>query len=191
VNDALAALRLKIGKDLGLIDEKKWNFLWIIDFPLIEYDENEQKHVAVHHPFTRPKASDLKYLEKNPKKVRSRAYDVVLNGWELGGGSIRIHNPEMQRKIFKILSISKSEGEKRYGFLLNAFKYGAPPHGGIAIGVDRLIALITKSDSLREVIAFPKTKNAEGLMVGSPSEIDESQLKELHLKLDFMKRRSE
>lgn len=165
------------------------NFLWITEFPLIEYDENEQKHVSVHHPFTSPKLEDMKFLEKHPEKTRSRAYDIVLNGWELGGGSIRIHDQEIQNKVFKTLGISKKESEKRYGFLLNAFKYGAPPHGGIALGVERVIALITKSDSLREVMAFPKNKNAEELMVGSPSEVDESQLKELHIKLDFVKKK--
>jgi len=189
VNDALGALRLKIGKDLGLIDEDKHNFLWVIDFPMLEFDEEEQRHVAVHHPFTSPKLEDMKYLESHPEKVRSRAYDIVLNGWELGGGSIRIHDPQVQRRVFKVLGLSKKQVEERFGFLLEAFKYGAPPHGGIAFGFDRLMALITKSPSLREVIAFPKNKNAEELMVGSPSQVSDEQLKELHIRLDFVKKR--
>ncbi len=189
VNDALAALRLRIGDDLGLIDKSKFNFLWVIDFPMLEFDENEQKHVAVHHPFTSPKPEDMKYMDKDPGKVRARAYDVVLNGWEIGGGSIRIHNQELQKKVFDVLGISKKEAKERYGFLLRAFEYGAPPHGGIALGVDRLITLITQSESLREVIAFPKNKDAEELMVGSPSEVDKNQLKELHLKLDIVKKK--
>ncbi len=189
VNDALAALRLKLGKDLGLIDDDKWNFLWIYDFPVVEFDENEQRHVAVHHPFTSPKDSDIKYLDKHPGKARAKAYDVVLNGWELGGGSIRIHDPEIQKKVFKAIGLSMKQAESQFGFLLEAFKYGAPPHGGIALGVDRLIAMITNNESIRDVIAFPKNKNAEELMVGSPSEVSDAQLKELHLKLDFVKKK--
>ncbi|MBN2367793.1 aspartate--tRNA ligase, partial [Candidatus Woesearchaeota archaeon] len=172
VNDALSALRLKLGKDLGMLDRNKYNFLWVIDFPMVEYDENEQRHVAVHHPFTSARPEDMNYLEKDPERVRARAYDVVLNGWELGGGSIRIHDPEVQRAVFKTIGLSKKEAEDRFGFLLEAFKYGAPPHGGLALGVDRVIAMITQSESIRDVIAFPKNKNAEELMVGSPSDVD-------------------
>ena len=187
VNDALAALRLKIGKQLGLIDENKYNFLWVYNFPMLEYDEEEQRHVAVHHPFTSPNPSELKYLETNPEKVNARAYDIVLNGWELGGGSIRIHDPEIQKRVFKAIGLSQKQAESQFGFLLEAFTFGAPPHGGIALGMERMIALMTKSDSIREVIAFPKNKNAESLLVGSPSEVDTSQLRDLHIKLDFVK----
>ena len=189
VNDALAALRLKIGKKLSLIDKNKWNFLWVIDFPVVEFDENEQRHVAVHHPFTSPKDEDMKYLDKDPGKARAKAYDVILNGWELGGGSIRIHDPEIQKKVFKTIGLSMKQAESQFGFLLESFKYGAPPHGGIALGVDRLLTLITNNESIRDVIAFPKNKNAEELMVSSPSEVSDAQLKELHLKLDFIKKK--
>ena len=188
VNDALAALRLKIGEKLGLIDENKFNFLWVTNFPMLEYDEDEERHVAVHHPFTSPNPNELKYLEKHPEKVNSRAYDIVLNGWEIGGGSIRIHDPEVQKKVFKAIGLDQKEAESRFGFLLDAFKYGAPPHGGLAIGVDRLITLITKSSSIRDVIAFPKNKNAEEMMVGSPSSVSQTQLKDLHIKLDHVKK---
>ena len=186
VNDALGNLRLNIAKKLGLIDEKKHNFVWITDFPLVEYDEDAQRHVAIHHPFTSPKDEDLALLDKEPAKVRAKAYDMVLNGVELGGGSIRIHKRDIQEKIFRILGISKQEADIKFGFLLEAFRYGAPPHGGLAFGLDRLIALLTKNESIREVIAFPKTKDAESLMEGAPAEVDNNQLKELHVKLDVI-----
>ena len=189
VNDALAALRLKIGKKLKLIEEDKYNFLWVYNFPMLEYDEDEQRHVAVHHPFTSPNPHELKDLEKHPDRVNSRAYDIVLNGWELGGGSIRIHDPEIQKRVFKAIGLSIKQAESQFGFLLDAFKYGAPPHGGIALGMERMIALMTKSKSIRDVIAFPKNKNAESLLVKSPSEVDPKQLKELHIKLDFVKKK--
>lgn len=187
VNDALGNLRVHLAKKLNLIKENTYEFVWVTDFPLVEYDENEQKHVAVHHPFTSPKEGDLELLDKEPEKAKAKAYDLTLNGVEIGGGSIRIHKPEIQEKIFKVLGISKKEAQNKFGFLLEAFKYGAPPHGGIAFGMDRIVAILTNNESIREVIAFPKTKNAESLMEGSPSEVDEKQLKELNIKLDIVK----
>jgi aspartyl-tRNA synthetase len=186
VNDALGNLRLHLAGKLGLIDDKKYNFVWVTDFPLVEYDENAQRHVALHHPFTSPKDEDLALLDKEPGKARAKAYDLALNGVELGGGSIRIHKSDVQEKIFRILGIGKQEADLKFGFLLEAFKYGAPPHGGIAFGLDRLIAMLTKNESIREVIAFPKTKDAESLMEGAPAEVDNQQLKELHVKLDVI-----
>ncbi|MBN1502750.1 aspartate--tRNA ligase [Candidatus Woesearchaeota archaeon] len=183
VNTALGALRLELGKRLELIDDTKYNFLWITDFPLVEFDENEQRHVAVHHPFTSPKQEDINFLDKSPEKARARAYDVVLNGYEVGGGSIRIHDPKLQERIFKVLKIPKKEARENFGFLLDAFKYGAPPHGGIAFGLDRLVTIITGQAAIRDVIAFPKTKNAESLMVGSPSQVNQAQLDELHIQI--------
>jgi aspartyl-tRNA synthetase len=188
VNDALGNLRIHLAKKLGLIKEGVYNFVWVTDFPLLEYDEDEQRHVAVHHPFTSPKDEDIPLLEKSPEKVRSKAYDITLNGVELGGGSIRIHRQDVQERMFKVLGISKQEAEKKFGFLLEAFRYGAPPHGGIALGLDRLVAILTGNESIREVIAFPKTKNAESLMDNAPSDVEEKQLKELHLSLDVVKK---
>jgi len=187
VNDALGALRVHLGKKLGLIPDN-YSFVWITDFPLVEYDEDEQRHMAVHHPFTSPKDEDIKLLEKSPEKAKAKAYDLTLNGVEIGGGSIRIHKREVQEKIFKILGISQKEAQEKFGFLLDAFRYGAPPHGGIAFGMDRVVAMLTGNESIREVIAFPKTKNAESLMEGSPSEVGEKQLKELNIKLDIVKK---
>ena len=188
VNDALGNLRILLAKKLNLIPTDTYEFVWVTDFPLIEYDEDEQKHVAVHHPFTSPKDDDIKLLDKEPEKAKAKAYDLALNGIEIGGGSIRIHKKEIQEKMFTILGISQKEAHKKFGFLLEAFKYGAPPHGGIAFGMDRIAAILTGDESIREVIAFPKTKNAESLMENSPSEVDEKQLKELNIKLDIIKK---
>jgi len=188
VNDALGNLRLNLAKKLNLIPKDTYNFVWITDFPLLEYDEDEQRHMAVHHPFTSPKDEDLKLVEKHPEKAKAKAYDLTLNGVEIGGGSIRIHKREVQELIFKTLGISEREAKIKFGFLLEAFKYGAPPHGGIAFGMDRIAALLTDNESIREVIAFPKTKSAESLMDGSPSEVSEKQLKELNIKLDVVKK---
>jgi len=188
VNDALGNLRVHLAKKLDLIPKDSYSFVWVTDFPLVEYDENEQRHMAVHHPFTSPKDEDLKLLDKEPEKAKAKAYDLTLNGVEIGGGSIRIHKREIQEKVFKVLGIAKKEAEEKFGFLLDAFKYGAPPHGGIAFGMDRIVALLTGNESIREVIAFPKTKSAESLMENSPSEVDEKQLKELNIKLDIIKK---
>jgi aspartyl-tRNA synthetase len=187
VNDALGNLRVHLGKKLNLIPKDTYNFVWVTDFPLFDYDEDQQRHVAVHHPFTSPKDEHIDLLEKDPGKVKAKAYDLTLNGVEIGGGSIRIHKSDIQEKAFKALGISKKEAEEKFGFLLEAFKYGAPPHGGIAYGMDRIVALITGNESIREVIAFPKNKNAESLMDGSPSEVAEDQLKELSIKLNVIK----
>ena len=157
VFDALAHLRLAFGKRLNLIDESKYEFLWVVDFPLLEYDEKEKRYVARHHPFTAPKDEDIDLLEKEPLKVRAKAYDMVLNGVEIGGGSIRIHSSDLQKRMFKVLGFSEEKAWERFGFLMEAFKYGAPPHGGIAYGLDRLAMIMTGSDTIRDVIAFPKT----------------------------------
>lgn len=183
VNDALANLRLKIAKISKIISNDKLEFVWVNKFPLYEFSTEEKRFVAKHHPFTSPDEETLDYLETEPEKVYSRAYDIVLNGIELGGGSIRIHNKDMQQKMFKALDISEEEAEAKFGFLLNALKYGTPPHGGIALGFDRLIMLLSGSASIRDVIAFPKTQKALCLMTDAPSEITDKQLKELHIKL--------
>ena len=187
VNDALGYLRVELAKKLNLIDNSHFNFIWVTDFPLVEYSEEEQKYVAVHHPFTSPKDEDLGLLEKAPEKARAKAYDVVLNGTEIGGGSIRIHKSDVQSRMFSVLGMSKEEAQQKFGFLLEAFKYGTPPHGGIAFGLDRIAAIITGNESIREVIAFPKNKAAESLMDDAPSEVSEKQLQELHVRLDFVK----
>ena len=179
----MGALRLHLGNKLNLIDKEKWDFFWVVDFPLVEYDEDEKRHIAVHHPFTSPKHDDIGLMDKHPLKVRAQAHDLVLNGVEIGGGSIRIHHRELQEKMFMLLGISKNEAEKKFGFLLNAFRYGAPPHGGLAFGVDRLISIICKEDNIREVIAFPKNKDAEDLMMQAPSQVSEKQLDELGIAL--------
>ncbi len=181
VNSVFAELRKHFAQRLNLIPENTFNFVWIVDFPLLEWDEKEERLVAVHHPFTHPKEEDLELLEKDPLKVRSKAYDIVLNGVEIGGGSIRIHKRELQERIFKILNISPFEAEEKFGFLLTALEYGAPPHGGIAFGLDRLIMLMLGKKSIRDVIAFPKTQKAQCLLTGAPSEVKIEQILELHL----------
>jgi len=188
VNDSLGNLRLHLAKKLDLIKKDDYSFLWVVDFPLFEFDEESQRHVAIHHPFTSPKEEDIHMLETDPSKVRSNAYDMVCNGVELGGGSIRIHKSDVQKKIFTALGISESEAQEKFGFLLEAFKYGAPPHGGIAFGLDRLAAMLAGKESIRDVIAFPKNKQAQSLMDGAPNDVDEKQLKELHIKLDLIKK---
>ena len=181
VNFILSELRNHLAKKLGLIPENKFSFVWIIDFPLFEWDEEENRLVSVHHPFTHPKEEDISFLETDPLKVKSRAYDIVLNGVEIGGGSIRIHKRELQEKIFKLLNISPEEAQEKFGFLLTALEYGAPPHGGIAFGLDRLIMLMLGKKSIREVIPFPKTQKAQCLLTGAPSEVRIEQILELHL----------
>ena len=181
----LGALRLKIAAELNLIDENKYNFLWVTEFPLFEYSEEENRLVAMHHPFTMVMDEDIDDLFKNPEKCRAKAYDIVLNGTEIGGGSIRIHQPEIQERMFEILGFTKEKAHEQFGFLLDAFKYGVPPHGGLAYGLDRVVMLMTHAKSIREVIAFPKTKDASCLMVKTPSVVDEKQLKELGISVKY------
>ncbi len=183
VAQALGNLRLELARQLDLIHNDEYRFLWVTRFPLVEWDEEEKRFVAVHHPFTSPLEADLDNLESNPAAVRARAYDLVLNGNEIAGGSVRIHRRDIQERIFQLLGISLEEAEAKFGFLLNAFRYGAPPHGGIAFGYDRLIALMAGVEFIRDVIAFPKTNTAASLMDGAPSEVDPTQLRELGLKL--------
>lgn len=181
----LGALRLELGSQMGLIDEDKFNFLWVTEFPLLEYSEEQERWVAMHHPFTMPLESDICYLDSEPWKARAAAYDIVLNGVELGGGSERIYNPEIQEKMFAALGFTQEEAYDRFGFLLDAFKYGVPPHAGLAYGFDRMMMLMTKADSIRDVIAFPKVKDASCLMTGAPGMVDDKQLDELEIKLDL------
>ncbi len=186
VYDQAGTLRLHMANELNLIPEGAdgpWEFLWVTDFPLVEWDEDTQRYYAMHHPFTSPRAEDLDKMETEPGAIRARAYDLVLNGNEIGGGSIRIHNRSVQNQMFKLLDIDAEEAQQRFGFLLDAFRYGAPPHGGLALGLDRIIMLLTGAQSLRDVIAFPKTQSAQEAMVGSPDVVDDKQLEELHIGL--------
>ena len=187
VNDAIGALRLKVGhsdfgKKSGLFEDR-WAPLWVVDFPMFEYDDDSERWNAVHHPFTAPKDGHEDYMDTDPGKCIAKAYDMVLNGWELGGGSIRIHRADVQSKVFSALNISKEDAQVKFGFLLDALQYGAPPHGGLAFGLDRLVTLMTKAESIRDVIAFPKTQRAQCLLTGAPSNVDEKQLRELHIRL--------
>ncbi|MBO5369169.1 MAG: aspartate--tRNA ligase [Clostridia bacterium] len=180
---SLGALRLEIAKRYNLIDNNKFNFLWVTDFPLLEYDEEENRYVAMHHPFTAPKDEDLALLDSDPGKVRAKAYDIILNGVELGGGSMRIYNSDLQQKMFEVIGLPAEEIEARFGFLIDAFKYGAPPHGGMAYGFDRMLMLLDGCDSIRDVIAFPKVQNASELMTNAPDVVDAKQLEELGIAI--------
>ena len=183
VFDSLGALRCEVAKQLGILDPKDYKFLWVTDFPLFEYDEEENRYVAKHHPFTSPKDEDVDKLESDPANCRAKAYDIVLNGYEIGGGSIRIHNSSVQERMFKALGFTEEEAIEKFGFFIDAFKYGAPPHGGIAYGLDRVVMLVTGTDNIRDVIAFPKTQDAKCLLTNAPSVAEEKQLGELYLEL--------
>lgn len=182
VYDVLGALRLEIAKNLGILDKNTYNFLWITEFPLLEYSEEEQRYVAMHHPFTMPMEEDIELLDTNPGAARAQAYDIVLNGTELGGGSIRIHQADIQEKMFDVIGLSKEVANERFGFLLTAFKYGVPPHAGLAYGLDRLVMHMVQEDNIRDVIAFPKVKDASCLMSEAPNVVDNKQLEELCIK---------
>ena len=182
VNDSLGALRQKIGHDRGLA-EKGWKPLWVVDFPMFDYNEDEQRWDALHHPFTSPQDGHEAYLDTDPGTAIAKAYDMVLNGWEIGGGSVRIHREEVQSKVFTALGIGLDEARLKFGFLLDALEYGAPPHGGIAFGLDRIVTMMAGADSIRDVIAFPKTQRAQCLLTKAPSPVDEKQLRELHIKV--------
>lgn len=183
VYDVLGNLRLELAKNLGLLDKGQYNFLWVTEFPLFEYSEEEERFVAMHHPFTMPMEEDLPMLKSDPAKVRAKAYDIVLNGTEIGGGSVRIFQNHVQEQMFEALGFTREEAYERFGFLLNAFKYGVPPHAGLAYGLDRLVMLMAKEDSIRDVIAFPKVKDASCLMTGAPNVVDKKQLEELEIAI--------
>jgi len=182
VNKSLAPLRCKLARDLKLYDENDFQFVWIVDFPLMEWNEDEQRYDSLHHPFTAPVPEDLDKLESDPGNIISQAYDLVLNGYEIGGGSVRIHNADMQQRIFRLLNISDEQAQDQFGFFLKALEYGAPPHGGLAFGLDRLVMLLTGTENIRDVIAFPKTQRGQCLLTDAPSEVDQKQLDELNLR---------
>ncbi len=183
VNDALGALRVKIGHEKGHVNGKAWEPVWVVDFPMFDYDEEDKRWVACHHPFTSPKDDHIELLATDPGKCLAKAYDLAVNGWELGGGSVRIHRADVQQQVFKALAINEEEARLKFGFLLDALSYGAPPHGGIAFGLDRIVTMMTGAESIRDVIAFPKTQRAQCLLTDAPSPVDERQLRELHIRL--------
>jgi aspartyl-tRNA synthetase len=183
VNDALGALRVRLGHEKGFVTGEAWTPVWIVDFPMFEYDEEDKRWTACHHPFTSPKDEHIDLLETDPGACLAKAYDLALNGWEIGGGSVRIHRADIQSKVFKALNIGDEEAQMKFGFLLDALKYGAPPHGGLAFGLDRIVTLMTGAESIRDVIAFPKTQRAQCLLTDAPGEVDEKQLRELHIRL--------
>ncbi|MBI3093560.1 MAG: aspartate--tRNA ligase [Rhodocyclales bacterium] len=183
VNDALGALRTKLGHEKGYVDGSAWRPLWVVDFPMFEYDEENQRWSACHHPFTSPKDGHEALMATDPGKCLAKAYDLALNGWEMGGGSVRIHRAEVQERVFQALGIGPEEQQTKFGFLLDALKYGAPPHGGLAFGLDRIVTMMAGAESIRDVIAFPKTQRAQCLLTDAPSDVDEKQLRELHIRL--------
>ena len=183
VNEALGALRQKVGHDRKILNDQAWSILWVVDFPMFEFNEDEKRWDALHHPFTAPKDGHEEFLENDPGKCLSKAYDLVINGWEVGGGSIRIHDQKIQSKVFNALNIKEDEAQEKFGFLLDALKYGAPPHGGLAFGLDRITALLVGAESIRDVIAFPKTQRAQCLLTSAPNQVDEKQLRELHIRV--------
>jgi len=181
--NVLGALRLKLGEELGLIDHNKFNFLWVVEFPLLEWSDEEERFVAMHHPFTMPMDEDWHLIDSDPGAVRAKAYDIVLNGVELGGGSVRIHQNDIQEKMFEVIGLRPEEAQEKFGFLLTAFKYGVPPHAGLAYGIDRFAMLMTGAESIRDVMAFPKNKDAVDLMSEAPNVVDEKQLEELGIAI--------
>jgi len=181
----LSALRMEVATRLGLRKPDEFAPLWVVDFPLLEWDEESGRYHAMHHPFTSPKPEDMKLIETEPGKVRANAYDMVLNGNEIGGGSIRIHDKELQSRMFSLLGFTPEQAQDQFGFLMNAFQYGAPPHGGLAFGLDRLVAILGGQETIRDFIAFPKNNSGRDVMIDAPSVIDEAQLNELHIKLDL------
>ena len=191
VYSVLGALRLEVAKQMDIIDNDKFNFVWVTEFPLLEYSEDEDRYVAVHHPFTMPMEEDWQYIDSDPGRVRAKAYDIVLNGVELGGGSVRIHQNDIQEKMFEVIGLTKEEANDKFGFLLSAFKYGVPPHAGLAYGVDRFVMLLVKADSIREVIAFPKVKDASCLMTDAPNVVEQSQLDELSIAIAMAEKEEE
>ncbi|MEO6929285.1 MAG: amino acid--tRNA ligase-related protein, partial [Casimicrobiaceae bacterium] len=182
VNDALGALRAKVGHDMGLA-QPGWYPLWVVDFPMFEYDDEAKTWAARHHPFTAPKDGDEERFTSDPGRALAKAYDVVMNGWEIGGGSVRIHRPEVQARVFESLGISAEDQRKKFGFLLDALQYGAPPHGGVAFGLDRIVTLMCGAESIRDVIAFPKTQRGQDLLIDTPTTVTEAQLRDLHIRV--------
>ena len=181
--NVLGALRLKLGEELGLIDHNKFYFLWVVEFPLLEWSDEEERFVAMHHPFTMPMDEDWHLIDSDPGAVRAKAYDIVLNGVELGGGSVRIHQNDIQEKMFEVIGLKPEEAQEKFGFLLTAFKYGVPPHAGLAYGIDRFAMLMTGAESIRDVMAFPKNKDAVDLMSEAPNVVDGKQLEELSIAI--------